>query len=188
MKRAMAVRSSGCRSTISDIVHLQQPRASATCRLAVAILAAESAPGVSQTVQDCPSTWRLSRFRAMVRRPDLSISANVTTADSHAGTFTAACGVFVWRGHSLPPAYRGGVFSCDPTGNLVHFDKLTQDGSHVCGPFDARRQEFSPVETTGAGQCSWLLVQTTPCTCATCTARRLNIPTTCRRSSQAHRF
>ncbi len=57
------------------------------------------------------------------------LSTNVTTADSHAGTFTAACGTFVWRGGNLPAAYDGGVFSCDPTGNLVHFDRLEQCGA-----------------------------------------------------------
>src|SRR5262249_34097507 len=57
------------------------------------------------------------------------ISRNITTADSHAGTFTAACGVTVYRGTGLPASYRGGVFSCDPTGNLVHFDRLEPRGA-----------------------------------------------------------
>ena len=39
---------------------------------------------------------------------------------------------------SLPDAYRGGVFSCDPTGNLVHFDRLEPQRSHVHGAADAR--------------------------------------------------
>ena len=34
------------------------------------------------------------------------ISANLTTADSHAGTFTAACGVLVYRGTALPHEVR----------------------------------------------------------------------------------
>src|SRR5207249_3512669 len=57
------------------------------------------------------------------------ISANITTADSHAGTFTAACGVLVYRGTALPPEYYGAIFSCEPTGNLVHYDKLTPHGA-----------------------------------------------------------
>jgi putative membrane-bound dehydrogenase-like protein len=57
------------------------------------------------------------------------ISSNITTADSHAGTFTAACAVHIWRGGALPPEYRGCAFSCDPTGNLVHVDKLAPRGA-----------------------------------------------------------
>ena len=35
----------------------------------------------------------------------------------------------VFRGTGLPDAYRGGAFSCDPTGNLVHFDRLEPRGA-----------------------------------------------------------
>ncbi len=63
------------------------------------------------------------------------ISANQTTADSHAGTFTAACGILLWPGGNLPPRFNGGVFSCDPTANLVHFDQLIPAGP----TFSARR-------------------------------------------------
>src|SRR5262249_3008908 len=48
------------------------------------------------------------------------LSRNWTTASSHGGTFTAACGVTVYRGDLLPEAYRGAAFTCEPTGNLVH--------------------------------------------------------------------
>ena len=37
------------------------------------------------------------------------ISANVTTADSHAGTYSAACAVHVWRGGILPERYSGKI-------------------------------------------------------------------------------
>ncbi len=57
------------------------------------------------------------------------LSDNVTTADSHAGTFSAACAVTVWRGGGLPDRYRGQVFSCDPTGNLVLRDELLPEGA-----------------------------------------------------------
>ncbi|MBI3848912.1 MAG: HEAT repeat domain-containing protein [Verrucomicrobia bacterium] len=63
------------------------------------------------------------------------ISRNLTTADSHAGTFTAACGVAIYRGTALPEEYRGCAFSCDPTGNLVHYDRLVPTGA----TFKARR-------------------------------------------------
>ncbi len=57
------------------------------------------------------------------------ISSNVTTADSHAGTFTAACSPLLWTGGQIPDRYVGGVFSCDPTANLVHFDELQPAGA-----------------------------------------------------------
>ena len=57
------------------------------------------------------------------------ISHNITTADSHAGTFTAACGVMIYRGTGLPQEYYGNVFACDPTGNLVHRDRLSAVGA-----------------------------------------------------------
>ena len=57
------------------------------------------------------------------------ISHNITTADSHAGTFTAACGVLIYRGNALPPEYYGNAFACDPAGNLVHRDILSPTGA-----------------------------------------------------------
>jgi len=57
------------------------------------------------------------------------ISANITTADSHAGTFSAACAIHLWRGGALPGEYGGHAFTCDPTGNLVHHDRLELAGA-----------------------------------------------------------
>lgn len=59
------------------------------------------------------------------------ISQNITTADSHAGTFTAACGIALVRGDVVPPIYHGGILSCDPTANLVHFDSLVEQGAAI---------------------------------------------------------
>ncbi|CAN5336193.1 hypothetical protein BH23VER1_BH23VER1_02570 [soil metagenome] len=57
------------------------------------------------------------------------ISDNVTTADSHAGTFSAACGVTVYRSASLPDRYHGATIACDPTANLIHADRLAPNGA-----------------------------------------------------------
>jgi putative membrane-bound dehydrogenase-like protein len=57
------------------------------------------------------------------------LSKNWTTSNLHAGRFTAACGVLVYRGTLLPPEYRGCAFTCDPTGNLVHQEVLRQKGA-----------------------------------------------------------
>jgi putative membrane-bound dehydrogenase-like protein len=59
-------------------------------------------------------------------------SRNWTLTSLHSGTFTAACGVYVYRGSLLPEEFRGRVFTCEPTGNLVHMEQLTATG----GSFD----------------------------------------------------
>jgi putative membrane-bound dehydrogenase-like protein len=83
----------------------------------------------SETVQNCPAETVAEPLRGHGAAARLfPISRNITTADSHAGTFTAACAVTVYRGTGLPETFRGGAFSCDPTGNLVHFDRLVPRG------------------------------------------------------------
>ncbi|MFM9067870.1 MAG: PVC-type heme-binding CxxCH protein, partial [Planctomycetota bacterium] len=97
----------------------------------------------SDTVQNCPTDLAPEPLRGHGRAARLyPLSSNVTTADSHAGTFTAACGVTVWRGNHLPAAYRGGIFSCDPTGNLVHFDRLIPQGATFTAERAANEVEF----------------------------------------------
>jgi putative membrane-bound dehydrogenase-like protein len=49
-----------------------------------------------------------------------------TTSNLHAGQFTAACGCWVYRGTALPAEFHGAGFTCDPTGNLVHAEKLSR--------------------------------------------------------------
>ncbi|HTG45335.1 MAG TPA: c-type cytochrome, partial [Verrucomicrobiae bacterium] len=67
--------------------------------------------------------------------PLFPISQNLTTADSHVGSFTAACGVTCYDGEALPREMRGNAFSCDPAGNLVHRDVILKRGA----TFTARR-------------------------------------------------
>jgi putative membrane-bound dehydrogenase-like protein len=52
-----------------------------------------------------------------------------TTSNLHAGQFTAACGVTIYRGGLLGDAYYGNSFTCEPTANLVHRDALEPDGA-----------------------------------------------------------
>ncbi len=61
------------------------------------------------------------------------ISSNTTTADSHAGTFSAACAVTYWKGDLL---------SCDPTGNLVRRDIMVPDGATFIGRGPTNKREF----------------------------------------------
>ncbi len=83
----------------------------------------------SETVQDCSERTvqtLLGGGGAGVRL--FPISANITTADSHAGSFSAACGIHIWKGKGLPESFRGAALSCDPTGNLIHADRLVPRG------------------------------------------------------------
>lgn len=58
------------------------------------------------------------------------VSSNITTAYSHTGTFTAACGLAIYRGTAMGEGFYGNSFICDPTGNLVHRDILdTEQGA-----------------------------------------------------------
>jgi putative membrane-bound dehydrogenase-like protein len=56
------------------------------------------------------------------------ISRAWTTSNLHAGQFTAACGVYIYRGDLLPPEFKGDVFTCDPTGNLIHREIMQPAG------------------------------------------------------------
>jgi putative membrane-bound dehydrogenase-like protein len=70
------------------------------------------------------------------------ISKNWTTSSLHVGRFTAACGVFVYRGALLPAEHRGAVFTCEPTGNLVHEEILTPRGATFLGRPARDKVEF----------------------------------------------
>ena len=97
----------------------------------------------SDTVQNCPELIPNAFMRGNSGAARLfPISSNITTADSHVGTFTAACGVNVWRGGALPEMYNGCVFSCDPTGNLVHVDRLVPRGASFSAEPLMERREF----------------------------------------------
>ena len=97
----------------------------------------------SETVQDCNER---NAFNGINGGHDgvrlFPISSNITTADGHAGSFSAACGVKVWQGKSLlTPECSGAVFSCDPTGNLVHADRLTaKDATFAASPLYQGRE------------------------------------------------
>ncbi|MDR3404723.1 MAG: c-type cytochrome [Chthoniobacter sp.] len=88
----------------------------------------------SETVQDCNERTVKSGLRGGGDGVRVwPISHNITTADSHAGSFTAACSVRIWPGGALPAQYNGCAFSCEPTGNLVHVDRLVPHGATFLG-------------------------------------------------------
>ena len=99
----------------------------------------------SETVQDCSERSVKTGLRGGGDGVRLfPISKNITTADSHAGSFSAACAVTIWRGGALPEKYRGVAFTCDPTGNLVHVDKLEPRGATFAALplFEKEQREF----------------------------------------------
>ncbi|NBU29599.1 MAG: hypothetical protein EBS42_15725, partial [Caulobacteraceae bacterium] len=84
----------------------------------------------SETVQDCNERSVRTGLKGGGDGVRLfPLSANITTADSHQGSFSAACGITIWRGGALPGRYDGCALSCDPTGNLIHADRLEPRGA-----------------------------------------------------------
>src|SRR5262245_27294235 len=79
-------------------------------------------PGVtvSATVNDVAAWGEQSRI--------YPISRAWTTSNLHAGQFTAACGVYIYRGDLLPAEFKGNAFTCDPTGNLIHREIMQPAG------------------------------------------------------------
>lgn len=57
------------------------------------------------------------------------LSRNWTTSNLHAGRFSAACGIYVDQGGLLPAPFENAVFTCEPTGNLVHMETLEPQGA-----------------------------------------------------------
>ncbi len=91
--------------------------------------------GVAKTVIDVPDHGAAARI--------FPLAMTRTTAVEHAGTFTAACGLVIYRGTALPEEYRGNSFVCDPTGYLVHRDLLVPAGPTFVAmraPEESRRE------------------------------------------------
>ena len=71
-----------------------------------------------------------------------SITDAWTTSTLHAGQFTAACGVTIYRGDGLPSEFYGNSFTCEPTGSLVHRDVLTPHGATFSSRYGRKEKEF----------------------------------------------
>jgi putative membrane-bound dehydrogenase-like protein len=65
-----------------------------------------------------------------------------TTSNLHAGQFTAACGVTIYRGDALPGEFYGNAFICEPTGGLVHREILAPRGVSFASHTATEGQEF----------------------------------------------
>ena len=98
-----------------------------------------------ETVQDCNERTVKTGLKGGGDGVRLfPISKNITTADSHAGSFSAACSVLIWRGGALPEKFNGCAFSCDPTANLIHADRLVPRGATFAAePLLEKRELFA---------------------------------------------
>lgn len=65
-----------------------------------------------------------------------------TTSIHHAGQYSAACGVEIYRGDALPKEYYGNAFICEPTGSLVHREVLTPAGATFTSKSPYEGREF----------------------------------------------
>lgn len=71
-----------------------------------------------------------------------AISRTWTTSTLHAGQFTAACGVTLYRGDLFPKGFYGNSFTCEPTANLVHRDVMTPLGATYDSKYGRDQVEF----------------------------------------------
>ena len=71
-----------------------------------------------------------------------ALSRTWTTSTLHAGQFTAACGVTIYRGGLFPQGFYGNSFTCEPTANLVHRDVLTPLGATYSSKYGRDQVEF----------------------------------------------
>lgn len=107
-----------------------------------------------------PLMFTVMPFEAMLRNPHAGITQvhediapagsetrvypmkiTHTTADAHAGTNTAACGLGVYRG-DLMPELKNNVFTCDPTGQLITRYKVEPNGASLKATRVGKNTEF----------------------------------------------
>lgn len=63
-------------------------------------------------------------------------------ATPHAGTFTSACGISIYRGNALPRGFYGSAICCEPAQNLVQRQTLTPNGGTFKGQPATTGKEF----------------------------------------------
>ena len=97
-------------------------------------LAANPHLAVSEVMQDVVTPGADSRIHP--------ISKIWVTSNLHEGQFTAACGVTAYRGAFLGEDVQGNIFTCDPTGNLVHRETVVPEGVSLKGKPGRKGVEF----------------------------------------------
>ncbi|MEX2114687.1 MAG: PVC-type heme-binding CxxCH protein [Pirellulales bacterium] len=89
---------------------------------------------VGSVVHDVAPAGELSRV--------FPLTAAWTTSNLHAGQFTAACGVTIFRGDALGDAFHGNAFICEPTGSLVHREIVLPHGVTFASHAAYQEREF----------------------------------------------
>ncbi len=62
--------------------------------------------------------------------------------DGTLATFTAACGPVIYRGDNFPPEFQGNAFVCEPAGNLVRRNLLTEKDCAIAARNAYEKSEF----------------------------------------------
>lgn len=86
-----------------------------------------------------PQDWRVERTS---QRAQTMASKFTPTQLQANGFFTAACGVTVYRGAWFPEEFRGDLFVCDAAQNLIHRDRLTEQGAAMVASRTEHETEF----------------------------------------------
>lgn len=68
-----------------------------------------------------------------VARKDLPVRANIRQIDQ-VGRYSAACSTAVYEGGAWPKEYNGMIFMTEPILDIIHCEKMTQDGAVMKGP------------------------------------------------------
>ncbi|MFT5526046.1 MAG: putative membrane-bound dehydrogenase-like protein [Pirellulaceae bacterium] len=88
---------------------------------------------ISQTSNDVAVAGEASRVYPLVKA--------WTTSNLHSGQFTAACGVTFYRDTPLRDL-QNSVFTCEPTGSLVHCERVGRQGASFASRPFAESKEF----------------------------------------------
>ncbi|MFO0427111.1 MAG: PVC-type heme-binding CxxCH protein, partial [Planctomyces sp.] len=87
--------------------------------------AAASGDSVPVKRRSPPEPWRVMNARRLASDSTLASPRSETVA---AGYMTSAAGVTIYRGDAYPPEYYGSVFLGEVAGNLIHHERLVQNG------------------------------------------------------------
>lgn len=62
--------------------------------------------------------------------------------DGRLATYTGACGPCIYRGENFPGEFRGAAFICEPTGNLIRCERLTESDGFISSTNAFPQAEF----------------------------------------------
>ena len=71
----------------------------------------------------------------ITRQPDYQLLTDI-------GTITSACAIHWYKGHTFPDSFHQVVFTAEPTHNLIHADKMQQQGASFISTPLTPKEEF----------------------------------------------